>query len=91
MSSNLTPLEVCEQLIAPIEDLAVIAGYQRKSGYRWRNASQMRDAGDLPPRINRKLLAYSKKNDLGLKAEHLIFGASSADVSQILAARTVAA
>ena len=87
MSNNLTPIEVCERLVAPVEELAVLCGFQRKTSYRWRTGSGWRDVGDLPPRANRALLDHSDRHALGLTAEHLIRGASAAEVAAILADR----
>jgi len=84
MSSNLTPLQVCERLIAPIGALGEIAGMKEKAAYGWRNGSQWREAGDLPPRVNRKLLAYAKRHGIPLTAEHLIWGARRAEIDDIV-------
>jgi len=37
MSSNLTPLEVCERMVAPLSQLGKIAGLKEKAAYAWRN------------------------------------------------------
>lgn len=87
MSNNLTPVQVCERLIAPIEVLSEMSGFGKKYGYAWRRPAKTRDAGDMPPRVNRTLLAHSKKMGLGLTAEHLIRGATQAEIDEILAAR----
>tara|TARA_R110000868_G_scaffold54164_3_gene169590 strand:+ start:2151 stop:2456 length:306 start_codon:yes stop_codon:yes gene_type:complete len=84
MSSNLTPLEVCEHLIAPISKLGTIAGMKEKAAYGWRRASEWRDAGDMPPRVNRRLLKFAKHRGIPLTATHLIFGASRAEVDALL-------
>jgi hypothetical protein len=87
MSTHLTPVEVCEALIGPLPRLAVVAGLHPKSPFVWRRHSEWRQAGDMPPRVNRLLLDHSDAHDLGLTAEHLIRGADSAEIAAILAAR----
>ncbi|MEM9579081.1 MAG: hypothetical protein AAF891_00220 [Pseudomonadota bacterium] len=80
MSSHLTPLEVCERLVAPLANLGAIAGQNEKAAYAWKNGSKWRDPGDLPPRANRRVLRYSRRNNIPLTAEHLIWGASIEEV-----------
>lgn len=75
MSNHLTPLEVCEALIGPLPEIEVITGNRPKAAYAWRRDAQSRQAGDMPPRVNRKLLAYARRNNKPLTADHLIFGA----------------
>lgn len=84
MSKHLTPLEVVECLIAPVADLHRIVGCHPKSPYHWRNASQYRDRGDMPPRINRRLLSYAAVRDLPLEARHLVFGAKRVEIEALL-------
>lgn len=84
MSKNLTPLEVCVALVAPLKGLGQIAGYHEKSAYGWRHASNWRDAGDLPPRAMRKIMDHAQRNNLPLTEKHLIFGASSDDIETLL-------
>lgn len=91
MSSHLTPLEVCERLIAPVAKLGLLAGMRTKSAYAWQHGSQWRDAGDLPPRVNRRLLSFARGNGIPLTAEHLIFGAKRSDVENLLDQMKVAA
>jgi len=94
MSSNLTPLEVCERLVAPLSQLGSIAGLKEKAAYGWRNGSQWREAGDLPPRVNRTLLKYAKRHGIPLTPAHLIWGASRSEIDallQAMARRSVAA
>ncbi len=91
MSSHLTPLEVCERLIAPVSKLGVQAGMGEKSAYAWQHGSQWRDAGDMPPRVNRKLLAHARRNGIPLTPEHLICGAKRADVDFLFDQMKVAA
>lgn len=88
MSDNLTPLEVCEALIAPLSEIAAICGLKEKAGYSWRRATEWRDAGDIAsPRYMRRLLRHAAKHDQGLVAEHLIFGASERQIRALLGER----
>ena|GEM_PF-3856568 len=78
-------------LLGDLPTLAKAIGYGEKSAYAWRRASSSRDAGDVPSlRVCRQLLAYSKEHSLGLEAEHLIFGASAAEVARVLELREAA-
>ena len=86
MSSHLTPLQVCERLIAPLSQLGLILGDNAKAAYAWQSQSKWRDAGDMPPRANRKALAHAKANGIPLKAEHLIKGASRDDIDDLVQA-----
>lgn len=83
MSNNLTPLEVCVELVAPLKDLGEIAGYHAKGIYHWRNPSSWRDAGDLPPRAMRTILAHARKNGLPLTERHLIWGATQQEIDEL--------
>ncbi len=88
MSNHLTPLEVCERLIGKPETVAEASGLHKKSAFPWRHASKWREAGDLPSaKVMRALLAHSAAHQLGLTAEHLIWGASEEEIEGILAAR----
>lgn len=84
MSSHLTPLEVCEHMIAPISKLGVLIGLHEKSPYAWRRGSDYRDAGDMPPRVNRKLLMLAKARKLPLIADHLIWGADREEIEALM-------
>ena len=85
MSRRLTPLEVCERLIGLPDVLGPIAGRDVKSPYHWRNATKKRDAGDLPSTIIQRLfLDYAEANNIPLTAEHLIFGADSDEIDQLV-------
>lgn len=90
--TRLTPLAVIEALVAQKpEHVALILGCHAKTPYLWRYASGSRDAGDLPStRIQRALLAHSRRHGLGLTAEHLVCGASEDEIEAILAARSAA-
>lgn len=85
MSEHLTPLEVCERLIAPRKALGALIGYKEKAAYNWANPSAWRAAGDMPPDVNRKLLTYARRNGIPLTAEHLIWGASRVEIEALLA------
>lgn len=87
MGSYLTPLEVCERLIGPKGQLALLCGLGKKGAFFWGRQSKWRDAGDLLSKHARTLLDHSDRHGLGLTAEHLIRGASEAEVAAILAAR----
>ncbi len=85
MSSDLTPLQVCERLIGKPEWLAEAIGVAGKVPFAWRHPSKGRDAGDIPSaRHMRALLAYSETHGLGLTAEHLVRGAAEAEIEDIL-------
>ncbi|WP_289150250.1 hypothetical protein [uncultured Salipiger sp.] len=84
MDKHLTPVEVCERLIAPVERLSKIAGLNEKAGYVWRRASSWRDAGDMPSRVNRALLAHAAARGIPLRPDHLIWGASEAEINALL-------
>lgn len=86
-SAHLTPVEVAERLIGGPDLLAGIVGVNPKAPFLWRRQSGWRDAGDMPPRANRAILAHSDQHGLGLTAEHLIRGAAVAEIDAILAAR----
>ena len=90
MGSYLTPLEVCERLIGPRGALAAICGLGKKGAFFWNRPSQWRDAGDMLPKHQRSLLDHSDRNGLGLTADHLIRGATEAEVAAVLAARNPA-
>lgn len=89
MSSKLTPMQVCERLIGPPEAIARACNFRSKQGpYRWRHAANDRDAGDIPSaRSMRSLLDWSNARNLGLTADHLIYGAEEMEVEAILASR----
>lgn len=85
----LTPMQVCERLIGPPEVLGPAIGYGMKAAYHWRRERDGRRPGDMPSaEVMRLLLAHSTAHQLGLTAEHLIWGADEAAIEAILAART---
>lgn len=82
---RLTPLQVVEALIGPPEQIGPTVGYGSKAAYHWRHPRTGRVAGDLPSaEVMRRLLAHSEAHGLGLTAEHLIRGATEAEVQDIL-------
>ncbi len=88
MGKHLTPLQVCERLIGPVPMLGSVCGLGEKAAYLWARGSKGRDAGDIPGSPNlRALLAHSAAHNLGLTADHLIWGAAEEEVAAILAAR----
>ena len=85
-------MQVCEALIGKPEQVARAAGLRAKAAYHWRHANSNRRAGDLPSAwVMRHLLAYSEARQLGLVADHLIWGAPEAEVARILAERQAVA
>lgn len=85
MSNNLTPMQVIERLIGPPERLSPVCGTKPKAPYQWRRASKNRDAGDLPsPRHMRALLAHAAARGIPLTADHLIWGASAAEIEALV-------
>lgn len=88
MRNHLTPLEVCERLIGPLEQLGRIIGNTDKALYIWRRESKFHGPGDIrSARHMRAILAHSDRLGLGLTPLHLIAGADEAEVEAILAAR----
>ncbi len=87
MSYNLTPLQVCERLIGPLDRLSAICGLRQKAGYLWRKPAKGRDAGDFPAaRHQRRLLAHAAARGIPLTADHLIWGAPADEIDQLVAA-----
>lgn len=88
MTYDLTPMQVCERLIGKPERIAVAASCHEKAPYHWRRERHGRSAGDMPSmQVVRALLTFSGTHNLGLTADHLIWGASEDEVAAILAAR----
>jgi hypothetical protein len=87
MGRHLTPVEVCERAFSNIEVLAQIIGRDSKTGYGWRRPSKFADAGDFRSmRHVRALHIHALQNNIPLKLEHLIYGASEDEVAALLAA-----
>ncbi len=85
MSKHLEPLAVAEILLGGIETVARASGRDEKAAYHWRHANTARDAGDIPSARNmRGMLTYSDTHGLGLKPEHLIWGAPAAEIEALL-------
>lgn len=92
MTSHLTPTDVVERLIGGFDIIASIVGRDEKSMFNWRRASGLREAGDIPGTpLMRKLLNHARENGIPLTAEHLIFGASEAEIAALTAQPQVAA
>lgn len=92
MGRKYTPVEVLERLIGRPEALGPIAGLHEKTVYLWRRGGNRRDAGDLPStRTQRAFLAYASNHGIPLTAEHLIFGATPAEIDALIAQPKVAA
>ena len=88
MSSHLPPFVVVLELIGRPEEIGPICGLHRKTPYAWRFGSSAHDPDDVPSaRYMRALLRHSDAHGLGLRPEHLIFGAEAAEIEAILAAR----
>ena len=88
MSRHLTPSEVCEALIGKPAVLGEVCHVDAKSPFGWRLPSKNRAAGDIPSATHmRSLLAFSAARNLGLTADHLIWGADEDEVAAILASR----
>jgi hypothetical protein len=91
MTQDLTPMEVCVRLIGPEPAIAGALGYARSGPWLWHKPAKGRDAGDLPStKIMRALLSHSRTHNLGLTADHLIWGASEAEIADIMALRALA-
>ncbi|MFN3953238.1 MAG: hypothetical protein ACK4LQ_02215 [Pararhodobacter sp.] len=85
MSDHLTPLQVCLRLIGPEPELARVLRYHRTAPYGWHFASKNRAAGDLPSMaVARRLLAHAAAKGIPLTAEHLIWGATAAEIEKLV-------
>ena len=79
-------MQVCERLIGKPEQIAAAIGLKEKAPYHWRNARTGRAAGDFPSAtVMRQLLAHAAARQIPLTADHLVWGASEAEVDAILA------
>lgn len=75
-------------LFGSYDEIARACGVDEKTIYGWARASKLRDAGDVPSaRHMRKLRRYAIEHNLGLTAEHLVRGASEAEIDTILNSR----
>lgn len=83
MSRHLTPLEVCERLIAPISKLGTALGGHEKYAYSLKRPSAWRDDGDLPPRAQRNALKFAEQHQIPLTAQHVIWGASEREIETL--------
>ncbi|MEX0306048.1 MAG: hypothetical protein AB3N12_01565 [Ruegeria sp.] len=84
MSDNLTPLEVCEKLIAPRKSLGALIGYKEKAAYSWAKPSKYRLAGDLPVHAQRQILVEFRRRGLNADPAWLIEGAKRSDIEKFL-------
>lgn len=88
MRAHLSPFVVLLRLIGGPAIVADACGISDKAPYKWRIPSKVHDADDVPSaRHMRRLLRYSDARGLGLKPEHLIYGADADEIDAILAAR----
>jgi hypothetical protein len=86
MENTHPPLEAAIAAFGSPEAVADICGRHRTTLYGWKRASVDRPAGDLPSTaIMRKLLAHARAHGIPLTPEHLIFGASAAEVEHLAA------
>ncbi|MBA83286.1 MAG: hypothetical protein CML69_10780 [Rhodobacteraceae bacterium] len=76
-------------LIGPLPVLSQLAGLNEKAAYLWRRKSAWREAGDMPPRVNRRLLAHAAANRIPLTPGHLIWGAPREEIEALVAERDV--
>ena len=84
MEQKLTPVEVVFRLIGPPEAVGRILEMHEKSPYWWRRPSNNRSAGDLPStQVQRALLSYAQEHGIPLTAEHLIWGATEAELAAL--------
>lgn len=92
MSDNLTPLEVCEALFGGFSNLEAAVGAKPKGAYAWARASRFRQAGDLPPHVQRKALTKLRIMKLDIQEKWLIEGATRDDIdAAVQAARRLRA
>jgi len=87
MSKHLAPVTVAERLFGSIERVSEIVGNRAKAAYNWRWPTSNADAGDFRSmRHVRALHIHALQNNIPLKLEHLIYGASEDEVAALLAA-----
>lgn len=84
MSKHHTPLEVCEALIGKPDVIAAICGVNEKAPFGWRRAADRREGGDIPSAVHqRALLAHAVAHGIPLTADHLIWGATDAEIAAL--------
>lgn len=84
-------MAVVEALVGRPERIGEILSLDPKAPYVWRHGRGGRCAGDLPQvAYMRTLLSHSAVHNLGLTADHLIWGAEAAEIDEILSRRTPA-
>lgn len=92
MRNHLPPITIAERLLGGIEEVGRVAGLDPKAAYHWRHPNSRRDAGDMPSvRIMRNLLAHARARGIPLTADHLIWGASAAEIDALLEQMAAAA
>ena len=82
----LTPTQVAILVLGTRNLVAEVCGVSGSAVTQWGNASRARAAGDIPSiQYIRRILARPEAQ--GLDLEHLIRGATQAEIDAILAAR----
>lgn len=72
-------------ILGSIEMIGADLDLDPKAPYHWRRQSKGRDAGDIPSaRHMRRLLQIAKDRQAPLTAEHLIHGATRAEIEALL-------
>ncbi|MEM9726075.1 MAG: hypothetical protein AAF909_11495 [Pseudomonadota bacterium] len=85
MKTRLTPADVVFAMIGPPDVVGPICETHVATPYNWMRASGGRDAGDIPSaRHMRRLLAHAEAEGIPLTAEHLIRGATQAELDALL-------
>lgn len=80
------PVEVVLRLVGSPPEVADIVQRHRTAVIKWRRR------GDIPdPGLQRVLLTYARAHHIPLKADHLIFGATEAELAAVSAPTPVAA
>ncbi len=84
IEQHLTPADVVARLIGPSAVVAEIVGRDRTAVVKWRNATLRRAAGSIPgDEEKRALLSYAQEHGIPLTAEHLIWGATEAELAAL--------
>ncbi|WP_425426175.1 carph-isopro domain-containing protein [Albimonas pacifica] len=84
MSNAVSPVDVVVSLFGSPGAVAEVCDRHRTAVSHWRRAGPRREAGDVPPPHMRKLLAHARAHGIPLTAEHLIFGATRAELEILL-------